>query len=83
MFSVNCSYCNTPSSPELCGLIDYSGNGLKKLGESLGISKRSIQDALFNLVRKHLLTKISDETGRYIVNPNLAARGKAKATPHN
>jgi hypothetical protein len=64
-------------------LIDYSGNGLKKLGESLGISKRSIQDALFNLVRKHLLTKISDETGRYIVNPNLAARGKAKATPHN
>lgn len=76
MFATSAQFVKYPTSIELNNVVSRSVKEIDKLAELLGLKKRAIQYALNNLTDAHLLHKIDDENGKYIVNPFLSAKGQ-------
>lgn len=76
MLSTSAQFVKYPSSIELNNVVSRSVKELDKLADLLSLKKRAIQYALNNLTDAHLLHKIDNENGKYIVNPFLSAKGQ-------
>lgn len=76
MFATSAQFVKYPSTIELNNVISRSTKELDKIADLLQLKKRAVQYALNNLTNAHLLHKIGNENGKYIVNPFLSAKGK-------
>ncbi len=66
---------NTPNSPDECNKVVLNGKKIEKLASILDIGVSTLYRSISNLCSYYFLHKIEGESGEYIINPFLAAKG--------
>jgi hypothetical protein len=74
--STSANFVKAAKTPELCNVYTQDGTAQDRLARLWGVDSRTIRYIIANLTAAHLLHKCKGTSGKYIINPFLAAKGQ-------